>query len=160
MNLRRLRPAEWLLATAAIALLADLFAPWFQIGRGSLLVVFGNAVGRRFSAWQAFDVVDVALAACALVGLVAVVLQATQRSPALPIVASVAATWAGLIATVLVVIKLIDPPSLDAGSASFDVLELCWGAWVGLGAALGLAGGGWWAMRDDKPGFAMRPATR
>jgi uncharacterized membrane protein len=134
MDLRRLRPAEWLLTAAAVALLVALFLPWYAVE------------GLESTGWRAFTVVDVILMLCAIVALVAVVLQGTQRSPALPVVSSVAATWAGILATVLVVVKLLDPP-LD-GSVSLRA-----GAWVGLGATVALVLGGWWAMRDERPGL-------
>jgi hypothetical protein len=150
MDLRRLRPAEWLLAAAAVALLVALFLPWYGLNEAT----YSNSHGwtayapeaLALTGWQAFTVVDVVLTACALVAIVAVVLQGTQRSPALPVVSSVAATWAGIIATVLVVVKLLDPP-LD-GSVSLRA-----GAWVGLGAAVALGVAGWWAMRDERPGL-------
>jgi uncharacterized membrane protein len=134
MDLRRLRPAEWLLTAAAVALVVALFLPWYAVE------------GLESTGWRAFTVVDVILMLCAIVALVAVVLQGTQRSPALPVVSSVAATWAGILATVLVVVKLLDPP-LD-GSVSLRA-----GAWVGLGATVALVLGGWWAMRDERPGL-------
>jgi uncharacterized membrane protein len=134
MDLRRLRPAEWLLAAGSIALVVALFLPWYSVD------------GLESTGWQAFTVVDVILTLCAGVAVLAVVLQATQRSPAVPVVASVAATWAAIIATVLVVVKLLDPP-LDGS------VELRAGAWVGLGAAVVLVLAGWWAMRDERPGL-------
>ncbi|HEX3316376.1 MAG TPA: hypothetical protein VHR88_00025 [Solirubrobacteraceae bacterium] len=138
MDLRRLRPAEWILGVAALLLLVALFLPWYQ-----------DATGRRATAWEAFTVVDVLLALAAAMGLAAVLLQGTQRSPALPVVASVAATWVAIVAVVLVVIKLVDPPGRYA--------ETCYGIWVALVAAAALVGGGWWAMRDDdKPGLGVR----
>jgi hypothetical protein len=154
MDLRRLRPAEWLLTVAAVALVVALFLPWYAVATGNGHPVSGgwtsyaptDPASLTFTGWQAFTVVDVILALCAGVALIAVVLQGTQRSPALPIVSSVAATWAGIIATVLVVVKLLDPP-LD-GSVSLRA-----GAWVGLGAAVALLLAGWWAMRDERPGL-------
>ena len=137
MDLRRLRPGEWLLSAAAIVLVVSLFLPWYTLPTGG-----------RVTAWEAFAVVDVVLLACAAVCLVAVVIQATQRSPALPAVASVAATWAGVLAVVLILIKVADPPGRST--------ETCYGIWVGLVAAVGLLGSGWWAMRDDRPGRRLR----
>jgi hypothetical protein len=137
MDLRRLRPAEWILAVAALLLFVALFLPWYQ-----------EPTGQRADAWQALSVVDVVLALAAAVALVAVVLQATQRSPALPVIASVAATWAGLVAVVLVVIKLADLPS--------RFTETCYGIRVALVAAVALLGAGWWAMRDQRPGLGGR----
>ena len=136
MDLRRLRPGEWVLTAAAVVLVVSLFLSWYAL-----------PIGRRATAWEAFSVVDVVLLACAGVGLVAVVAQATQRSPAVPVVASVAATWAGVLAVVLILIKVADPPG--------RYTETCYGIWIGLAGAVGLLGGGWWAIRDDRAGLRL-----
>jgi hypothetical protein len=147
MDLRRLRPAEWFLAAAAIVLFVSLFLPWYGLtGSGFAHGWTGYAPREALTGWAAFTVVDVVLTACALVALVAVALQATQHSPALPIVSATAATWAGIATTVLVVVKLLDPPL--EGS-----VDLRAGAWIGLASAVGCAIGGWWAMRDERPGL-------
>jgi uncharacterized membrane protein len=136
MDLRRLRPGEWVLTAAAIVLVVSLFLSWYALPSG-----------RRATAWEAFTVVDVVLLACAAVGLVAVAAQATQRSPAVPAVASVAATWAGVLAVVLILINVADPPG--------RYTETCYGIWIGLAGAVGLLAGGWWAIRDDRPGLRL-----
>jgi heme/copper-type cytochrome/quinol oxidase subunit 1 len=152
VNLRRLRPAEWLLAVSAVALVVALFLPW-----NALPTVNGQPVNGGWTAyapihfgfadrnaWQSFAVVAAVLLACVLVVALAVVLQATQRSPALPVISSVAATWAALVAFVLTLIEVLDGT------------DLRYGAWIGLAASVGLVAGGWWAIRDDKPGFSLR----
>src|SRR4051794_17880265 len=131
MDLRRLRPAEWLLTAAGIVLIVSLFLPWY-----------GVQDHFDVSAWEAFSVTDALLLAGALVALLAVVLQATQRSPALPIVSDAAATWAGLVVTVLVIVKLIDPPQAGA--------HVKYGAWIALVGAVAVLAGGWLAMRDER----------
>jgi uncharacterized membrane protein len=132
MDLRRLRPGDWLVTAAAIVLVVALFLPWYALPSG-----------QRATAWEAFSVVDVILLACAAVSLLAVVLQATQRSPALPVVADVAAVWTALVAVVLIVIKVADRPG--------RYTETCYGIWVALAAAVALLGAAWWAMRDERP---------
>jgi hypothetical protein len=147
MDLRRLRPAEWVLGTAALVLVVALFLPWFTVGP--------SAGGPTYSAWHALSVVDILLFACAAMGLLAVVVQATQRSQALPVITSVFATWAGLLAVGLVVAKLIDHPEL--GGLPDAVVAIRWGIWLGLGAAIGIVAGGWWAVADDRPGRVPAP---
>ena len=138
MDLRRLRPAEWLLTAGAVALVVALFLPWYS-----------RPSGHRDNAWAALSVVDVILALCAALALLAVGLQATQRSPALPVVSDVAATWGGLLALVLMVIKVADVPS--------QYTDRCYGIWIALVAVVMLLAGAWWAMRDERPGVGMGP---
>jgi len=148
MDLRRLRPAEWLLTAAAVSLVVALFLPWYGIPQSR------DVAAMDWNAWQSFAVIDIVLFACAVVASVAVFLQATQRSPALPIVSSVAATWAGLVASVLVVVRLIERPDEGFPIPSTFEFPLRYGAWIALGAALAILLAGWWAMRDERPGLA------
>ena len=134
MDLRRLRPAEWVMTAGAAALVVALFLPWYELPSTT-----------RLDAWEAFTAVDVILFACAAVGLLAVFLQATQDTPALPVVASVAATWAGLPAVVLVLVNALDRS--DRFTAS------CYGLWVGLAGAVAMLAGAWWATRDERTGL-------
>jgi hypothetical protein len=138
MDLRRLRPAEWVLTAGAAALVVALFSPWYGLGR----------VGRTFTGWESFAAVDVILLACASVALLAVVLQATQETPALPVIGSVAATWAGILALVIVALNVVDRPDRFADTR--------YGAWIGLAATVALAAGGWWAIRDERTGLRVR----
>src|SRR4051812_29110936 len=115
MDVRRLRPAEWVLAAGALALVVALFLPWYAVA------------GLSSTGGGAFRGVEVLRALCALAAGVAVALQPTRRSPALPGVSGVAAPGAGIVAAVGVVVKLLDPPL--GGSVDVRV-----GAWVGLAA--------------------------
>jgi protein-S-isoprenylcysteine O-methyltransferase Ste14 len=147
MDLRRLRPAEWLLGAAAIVLLVALFLPWFAVRP--------SAGASSYSGWQALSLVDILLFLCAAVALLAVLLQATQRSPALPVISSVCSTWAGLLAVGLVVAKLIDHPEL--GGLPDAIVATRGGIWLALLAAVGMVAGGWWAVADDRPGGLTAP---
>src|SRR5215218_61349 len=138
MDLRHLRPAEYVMTAAATVLLVSLFLPWFGLGR----------VGRTFTGWESFAAVDVILVACAAVALLAVFLQSTQETPALPVIGSVAATWTGLTALVVVALNVVDRPDRFADTR--------YGAWIGLAATVALAAGGWWAIRDERTGLRVR----
>ncbi|HEX8855249.1 MAG TPA: hypothetical protein VF752_06575 [Thermoleophilaceae bacterium] len=127
MKLSRTRASDWLAALAGVALIGLMFVDWF-----------GSA-----SAWQSLTVVDVLLALCGLTGVTLFVATATQRSNAVPIAVSSLTGLAGMLATVLVAIKLIFPP--DGASVST-------GAWLGLAAAAVLAAAGWESMREERRG--------
>jgi hypothetical protein len=138
MDLRRLRPAEWVLTAAAAALVVSLFLPWYGLGRA----------GTTFTGWRSFAAVDVIVLACAAVALLAVFLQATQRTPALPVVSSVAAVWTGLVAVVIVALNVLDRPDRFADTR--------YGAWIGLAATAVLLGSAWWSMRDERAGLRVQ----
>jgi hypothetical protein len=134
--MRRLRDGEWLAGGGGIALLAALFLDWY---------------GNR-SAWQALAVIDVVIAALALVPIALAVLQATRRSPALPVAFSVLTVLAGALATLLIALRIVDPPGSEPLS------EVHRGAWLALVTAVVVTVGGWRSMRVERiPGVPPPP---
>lgn len=79
-------------------------------------------------------------AAAISVGVVVVL----RLSVSYPVAGSSVAGALGVVALVLVVIRLIDPP----GSGDIDRKI---GAWLGLIATLGIAWGGWLGMQEARP---------
>jgi len=149
----RVRPAEILAAAGGLGLAASLFVfDWYQRGVAVSLPGAGptEAVGvavRRLSGWEALTVLRWLLLAAALGGVALLVLQVTQRSTGLPATFAVAVTWLGLIASLLVLYRIVDQPGPN------DRVTVEPGAWVGLLTALMVAVGSWWSMRDESPGL-------
>jgi hypothetical protein len=123
--LRRVSLPEVLAGTCGLGLLIALFVPWFD----------------GADAWQAFTVIDLLLA---LVGAGAAALPlivASNAKPDAPISATAITTLGGIVATLLVLFRLLDPP----GTASREV-----GLYLGLLAALGVAAAAWRSMADER----------
>jgi hypothetical protein len=136
----RLRDGEWIAGAGGVALLAAMFLHWY--GAGPL----------EATAWQAFDGLDVMLALLALVPLGLVVTQATRASPSIPVAFSVFTMLAGALAVLLILYRIVNQPGPN------DVVEVQLGAWLGLLAALVIAGGGWRSMRVEPiPGAPLPP---
>jgi heme A synthase len=135
MDLRRLRAGEWMAGLAGVALLVALFLPWY--GEPDQ------------SGWEALAVNDVLLAAAALFGIVTFLATATQPVPAVPIFLDALLALAGMIATLLVLIRVAFLPD---GADSRE-----WGLLLGLVGALGIAVGGWVSMRDQRLSPPGRP---
>jgi hypothetical protein len=125
MQLRRTSPSELLAGICGVALLVALFLPWFD----------------GADAWQALTTVDVALALIAAGAVALTIISATSSKTDAPITAAALVAIGGVIATVLVLYRLLDPP----GGSSRDV-----GLFVGLAAAIGVAVGSWRAMADER----------
>ncbi len=120
MTLRRIRAGDVIAGLAGLALLADLFAPWYREG------------GSGQSAWQALTVTLAFLLVTALLGTAVLVLTAFQRSQALPMAAELWGAALALPTAVLVLVRILDVPGDDA------VVDVRWGAWVGLALVVGV----------------------
>jgi hypothetical protein len=145
----RLRGGDVVAGLAGAVLLASLFMGWYEP-----TAVFGalDRIDFGVSAWEAFSVLDVVLALLALVPLALVATQATRDSPSLPVFFSVLSTVAGLLATLLILYRVVNQPGAN------DAVEVQAGAWVGFTAAAALTAGGWWSMRDESmPGVPAPP---
>jgi hypothetical protein len=156
----RLRDGEWIAGAGGVALLAALFLHWYGVSLEPLdqalppgtIGVLDIFQGAEATAWQAFDVLDVVLALLALVPLGLVFTQATRRSPSIPVAFSVLTTLAGGLAALLILYRIVNQPGPN------DLVTVEAGAWLGLLAALVIAGGGWRSMRVEPiPGAPMPP---
>jgi len=144
MDVGRLRKGEWLVAAASVALLVVMFLPWF--GEDS-----PAGGGARSSAWQAFAVWDVVLAAFAAMGLGLVALAASRRAPAAPVATAVLTTGVGIVLCAVLLLRLLFPPGPN------ELVELSYGAWLGLLCTIGIAAGAWIAMADERTDAAEPP---
>lgn len=130
-NFRRVRLGERLAALCAVLLFIDLFLHWYSAGPFAV------------NAWDAFGFIDVLLVLLVLVTLALVFLSATQRTPALPIAASVIVTAFGALMTLIVLYRIINSPGPN------DLVNVEYGAYLGLLLTLGTTLGGYMAMRDE-----------
>ena len=152
--MERLRAGEWIAGAGGVALIASLFLHWYGLDfpDESLTGLVPEGVSTEATGWQAFGVLDVVLVALALVPLALVVLQATRESPSVPVAFSVFSVLAGLLATLLILIRLIDQPGPN------ELVAVEAGAWLGLVAAILVAIGGWRSLRaEDIAGVALPP---
>jgi hypothetical protein len=147
MDLRRLRVGEWITAASGVCLLVSLFAPWYGAADA----------GPDPSGWESLAVLDIVLALIAASAVALLLITAAQRLPAVPLTVNTFVALGGLLAVVLVLIRVVDLPA-DAGARE-------WGLWLGLAGAVGIATGALVSMRDERlspPGrhtdLAGRPA--
>jgi hypothetical protein len=155
----RLRAGEWTAVAGGAALLVTLFLPWFdveipqqtvqqrQFGGGGVLNVLNTyAVDGWGSGWDALGwlIIVIALAAVGCAAWLAIV-NAVNGPVAQTVAASVLTATAGTLAFVVLALRaLVFQPGPN------DIVVLRYGAWLGLLAALVLALGGWWAMKDER----------
>ena len=140
MDLRRLRAGDWILALAGAALLASLFLPWYLTpGPGA----------STLSGWEALSVTDVLLALIALFVLAIPVVAAVRHVPAVPLAMEGLAFPVGVIALIVVLVRL---PGLPDGAESRE-----WAIWLALGASVAILVGSLVAMRDERLSRPGRP---
>ena len=130
MDLRRVRNGDWIALASGVVLIVALFLPWYEAG------------GETGSAWETLAVVDVVLLVCALFGVAQWFFTVQQPTPAVPLAIAGLGAWAGVVATLFVLIRLIDAPA--------DGLAVEYGVFVALAASLGLFTGAWRALGDER----------
>ena len=157
IRLDRLRSGEAISLVAAIGLFVLMFFDWWEVGTGtetgSLVAV--NLFDRGQDAWQALEVIPLflMLAIVVAVGSALLRLSGSDWKPAIPPGAAVAVL--GGLAALLILIRIISPPSLTSSALAgveFPV-SLQLPIFLALAAALGIAYGGWRAMADEGTSF-------
>ena len=145
MDLSRLRTGEKIAAGAALLLFVDLFLNWYSVNLGEAFGQFANTVNAdtSASAWEAFDFTDVLLLAVVVVTVGLVALQATGSTLRPPVSRSAIIALLGALATVWVLWRLINEPGPN------KLIDVEFGAYLGLLFALGIAVGGWRSMQDE-----------
>jgi hypothetical protein len=150
MELDRLNTGEKIAGVSAILLFVLMFfVDWFGVevsGAGGLSGDFPGAGG---SAWDALDLIRfvLLLTVLAAVGLAALRLTDSTYEP--PVPASTVVAVLGAISVLLILFRIIDPPSFGSfGGVSYDAtLEV--GIFLGLISAAGIAYGGYSAMQEE-----------
>jgi hypothetical protein len=125
MRFGRVSPPEALTGICGAGLLVDLFFPWFD----------------EVDAWGAFAIIDLMLAAVGAAAAALPLISASNSKPDAPITATAFVALGGVVAVLLVLLRLLDPP----GSASREL-----GLYLGLLAALGVAAAAWRSMADER----------
>lgn len=141
MRLRRLRAGELLALAGAIAACVALALDWYGTpGRGAL------------NAWDTFGAAIVLLALAIAAALLLCAATLLERSPALPIAAAVWSTLFSIIATVAMIVRVLERPDGASSAAA--------GAWLALGGAVAMLLGSWQSMRDERTECYEPPQVR
>lgn len=169
----RLRGGELLALGGAVLLLVALFLPWFgaqlplgttdySIGRpgampldeplpeepGATLYAYVDAGAVTHSGWNSLGWLVLAVAAAAIATAAWLVIANVARRRVSQIVAAnVVGAVIGAVALVVLSLRaLVFQPGPN------DLVDLRYGAWLGLAGALALTIGAWWALADERTG--------
>jgi hypothetical protein len=167
----KIRRGEALHLVSAVLLVAVMFATWYgaDVAGQARAIELGGGTGAGGNAWQSLGLIPYFLLLTAICSIATVLVPLFGgRRPALSANAVVAVL--GGIATLLVLFRILFPPDFgDLGGVALEA-TLKLGAFGGLAAALGIAVGGYRAMREEGSSFEAvaeslqprrpRPASR
>jgi hypothetical protein len=156
-DLTRLRLGERIAAVCAVALFIDEFLNWYSVSAASVAKSLGvkvpagvsGSLSASASAWKAFDWVDLLMLLTILVVLAWVTLTATQRTVALPVTASTIAAALCAFTTLIVLYRIINQPGPN------DIVDVEYGAYLGLLLLIGMTYGTYAAMREEGSSFGQ-----
>jgi hypothetical protein len=126
-------PIDWAVGLCGAALIVSLWLPWYREAH------------QNVDGWQAMAVNDVILLLVGGLGIAVVLAAAAQSSGAVPIATAVFAALAGILASILTLVRVIWPPDLGPGPT-----DRAAGVWIGLAASLSIAVTAWLSMRDER----------
>jgi hypothetical protein len=149
MDINRLTLGEKIAAGAGILLLIFMFLSWFgyDTGASEIAEQFGVDTGDDtigFNAWESFDFIDLVLALTAIAAIALAAMKASANRVELPVSAATVVAALGGLATLLILFRIISPPS-DADRE--------FGVFLGLLAAAAIAYGGYRAMQEEGTTF-------
>jgi hypothetical protein len=154
MDFSRVRTGELIAGVSGVALFIFMFFKWFGVETPEFQTPAGgiqfNVEAGSASAWSAFDFIDIVLLLAVIAAVGLVVLSAAQASVNLPVAASAITAGLGILATLLVLYRIIDPPDLVEGLDETRKI----GVFLGVVACAGIALGGWMAMQEEGTTFA------
>ena len=151
MDAGRLSRGELIAGISGVALFIFMFFKWYGVS---------GAPG-GVNAWQSFGFIDIVLLLTVIVAVGFAIATAAAQNVNLPVAGAALTAGLGIIATLLVLYRLIDPPGLGVDLGQFneiagtdialDVTRKI-GVWLGLIASAGIAFGGWTAMQEQGGG--------
>jgi hypothetical protein len=154
MDVNKLNTGEKIAGVSAVLLFIFMFFDWFgvEISGESGTVSFGSGAGG--SAWDALDFIPIILVITIVVALINVFLRLSDSDYEPPVSLNVAVAVLGGLSTLLVLYRIISPPSFGTfGGVSVDA-TLALGIFLGLITAVGIAYGGYRGMQEEGTTFS------
>ncbi|HVQ58957.1 MAG TPA: hypothetical protein VMS60_08635 [Solirubrobacterales bacterium] len=150
MDLDRLSLGEKIAAVSAILLFVFMFFEWFGVEVSGVGDFSGTVSGEGGgSAWDALEYIPIVLVVTILAALALAAIRLTDSTYEPPVSMSTVVTVLGVFSVLLILFRIIDPPSFGSfGGVSVDA-TLSIGIFLGLISAGGIAYGGYSAMREE-----------
>jgi hypothetical protein len=154
MDVDKLNTGEKIAGVSAVLLFIFMFFTWFGVEVSGSGGFSGEVPGAGGSAWDALDFIPIVLVVTIVVALINVFLRLSDSEYEPPVSMNVAVTVLGALSTLLVLFRIVDPPSFGSfGGVSVDgTLEI--GIFLGLITAAGIAYGGYRGMQEEGSTFS------
>jgi hypothetical protein len=154
MDVNKLNTGEKIAGVSAVLLFIVMFFTWFGVEVSDSNGFSGSVPGAGGSAWDALDFIPFILLIAIVVALVNVFLRLSDSDYEPPVSMNVAVAVLGGLSTLLILFRIIFPPSFgEFGGVSVDgTLEF--GIFLGLITAAGIAYGGYRGMQEDGVSFS------
>jgi hypothetical protein len=148
-HLDKLSPGEKIAGGSAIALFIFMFFNWFGAEVSGVGGFSGSVSGEAGNAWDTLDFIPIVLLIAVIAALVMAGLRLTDSAAEPPVPMSTLVTVLGVISVLLILFRIVDPPTFASfGGVSVDA-TLSIGIFLGLIAAGGIAYGGYSTMREE-----------
>jgi hypothetical protein len=149
-HLDKLSTGEKIAGGSAILLFIFMFFfNWFGVEVSDVNGFSGTISGEGGSAWDALELIRFVLLLTVIGALVLVGLRLSDSTYEPPVPLSTVITVLGVISVLLILFRIIDPPTFaEVGGISFDA-TLKVGIFLGLLSAAGIAYGGYTTMREE-----------
>jgi hypothetical protein len=153
MDADKLSTGEKVAAVSAILLFIFMFFTWFGVEVSGAGGFSGSVPGAGGSAWDALDFIPIILMITIIAALAVATLRLTDSTYEPPVSMNAVVAALGGFSVLLILFRIIDPPSFGSfGGVSVDgTLEI--GIFLGLIAAAGIAYGGYMAMKEEGTSF-------
>lgn len=154
MDVDRLNTGEKVAGISAVLLFIVMFLDWFGVEVSDSNGFSGTVTGAGGSAWDALDFIPIVLVIAIVAALLNAFLRLNDSDYEPPVSMNVVVTVLGGLSALLVLFRIVFPPSFgDFGGVSVDA-TLEFGIFLGLIAAAGIAYGGYRAMQEEGSSFS------
>lgn len=155
----RVRFGDLVAGISGVILFLSLFLHWYSVS----VHIAGFSQSKGFSGWTVLSVIDIILFIVAIIAVGVAVARAAGSIPRMAISPGLLVLGAGVLATLLVLFRIIDTPgdTSQFESAAVDIGR-SFGIFISLLASLGVAAGGWMTWTEEgkpRPGDIGRPAA-
>ncbi len=153
MEADKLNTGEKIAAISAVLLFIFMFFTWFGVEVSGAGAFSGSVPGAGGDAWDALEFIPVILVIAIVAAIGVAVLRLTDSAYEPPISMNAVVTVLGGLSVLLILFRIVDPPSFGSfGGVSVDgTVEF--GIFLGLLAAAGIAYGGYLAMKEEGASF-------